>query len=193
MPHPFLNTRAQAGGPPAGLPVDTLAHMLAGLLAEALAQSPHLASDPDALARQLAPGLSRELASSALDAAAGLRRGDPASEITPDATAADQVLAAIARHPAGRSQGITPDALASLTGMAPGLLGDAVSALVQSGDLVRDAWLIRMPESGDLLPQSRVGAVQVVPETEASRLGSDRRAIGDRRSLGERRLYERRH
>jgi hypothetical protein len=135
--------------------------------------------------------LNQELASS-FAAAPRARDGEGEADIAPDGSAKAKVLAAIARHPASHSPGLTPDALAALTGLPPGLLGDTVSALVQAGDLVRDAWLIRLPDSGDLLPPARIPSTAVAEEIEAERLGGERRAIGDRRRLGERRLYERR-
>jgi hypothetical protein len=104
-------------------------------------------------------------------------------------SARDQVLAAVTRHPAGRSPGLPPDALSSLTGLPLTVLGEAVSTLVQSGELVRDAWLVRLPNTGDLLPHEP--PEEVPPEPVL--LDSERRAIGDRRRLGERRLFERRH
>jgi hypothetical protein len=101
------------------------------------------------------------------------------------------LLAVVAQHPAGRSPGLPPDALRALTGLPLALLGETVSALVRSGDLVRDAWLVRVAESGDLLPHPRLPAEDASGETDHSE--TERRAIGDRRRLGERRLYERRH
>jgi hypothetical protein len=69
------------------------------------------------------------------------------------------------------------------------VLGPAVSALVQAGDLVRDGWLVRLPQADDLLPSARLAEPDRVGEL---RHASERRAIGDRRSVGERRLYDRR-
>lgn len=169
-----------------------LARALAGPLKAALAEFPGLVADPDALARELTQVLSGELGGSTFGAPPR-----PASQATepavgPDGAAKAQVLAAIMRHPAGRSPGLPPDALTALTGLAPGPLGETVSALVQAGDLVRDAWLIRLPDTGDLLPHARTASHAVATDIEQDRLGSERRAIGDRRRLGERRLYERR-
>ena len=87
-----------------------------------------------------------------------------------------------------RAPGVSPESLASLTGLSPSMLGPAVSGLVQAGDLVRDGWLVRLPQAEDLLP-SRLAE----PDRGAElRHASERRAIGDRRAVGERRLYERR-
>jgi hypothetical protein len=69
------------------------------------------------------------------------------------------------------------------------VLGPTVSGLVQAGDLVRDGWLVRLPQAEDLLPSTRLAEPN--PERDL-RQASDRRAIGDRRSVGERRLYDRR-
>jgi hypothetical protein len=185
----LFNTNAAPGE--LGTTALALGRALAGPLKAALAESPGLLSDPDALARRLAPVLSRELAAT-FSAAPRAAAEETDSDIALDGSAKARVLAAIARHPAGRSPGLTPDAVAALTGLSPGLLGDTVSALVQAGDLVRDAWLIRLPETGDLLPQARIPSTAVADEVEVERLGGERRAIGDRRRLGERRLYERR-
>lgn len=185
----LFNTSAAPGEP--GTAALALARALAGPLKAALAESPDLLSDPEALARRLAPVLSRELAST-FAAAPRARDQETEGDVASDGSAKAQVLATIARHPASRSPGLTPDAVAALTGLPPGLLGDTVSALVQAGDLVRDAWLIRLPHTGDLLPHARIPSTAVAEEVEGERLGGERRAIGDRRRLGERRLYERR-
>ena len=50
---------------------------------------------------------------------------------------------------------MSPESLAALTGLSPAVLGPAVSGLVQAGDLVRDGWLVRLPQAEDLLPSSR--------------------------------------
>jgi hypothetical protein len=84
---------------------------------------------------------------------------------------------------------VAPDSLASLTGLSPSVLGPGVGGLIQAGDLVREAWLVRLPQPDDLLPQSGPAA----PEVAGARvLVAERRAIGDRRVVGERRLYDRR-
>jgi hypothetical protein len=100
-----------------------------------------------------------------------------------------RVLAALRRHASGRTPGVSPDSLASLTGLSHSVLGPTVSGLVQAGDLVRDGWLVHLPQAEDLLPSSRLAERN--PERNLRQV-SDRRAIGDRRSVGERRLYDRR-
>ena len=67
-------------------------------------------------------------------------------------TAEERVLTALRRHSAGRSPGVTPESLVTLTGLPQHVLGGAVSSLVQAGELVRDAWLVRLPSPDDLLP-----------------------------------------
>ncbi len=192
MTHSLSNTNAAPGGPEPGTTAVALARALAGPLKAALAEFPGLVADPDALARHLAELLSREVAPSTLGAPPRPAGGETEPVVGPDGAAKAQVLAAITRHPAGRSPGLTPDALAALTGLPPGPLGETVSVLVQAGDLVRDAWLIRLPDTGDLLLHASTSSKAVATEIEQDRLGSERRAIGDRRRLGERRLYERR-
>ena len=64
-----------------------------------------------------------------------------------------------------------------------------MSALVQAGELVQDAWLGRLPQGEDLLPTSRPSGQEGGGEL---RQLAERRAIGDRRAVGERRLYDRR-
>jgi hypothetical protein len=197
-----------ASGPDPLPSAEVLAQALAGPLRETLARFPQLVLDPDALAEQLAPALSRRMVSGSFAnalAAAISQAHDPRVQpafTAPKPLAAErerdsieaQVLAVITGHPAGRSPGLTPDALAALSSLPPELLGPAVSALVQAGELVRDAWLVRLPGRGDLLADTGAGEAAVaLREPEEARLGSERRAIGDRRALGERRLYERRH
>jgi hypothetical protein len=99
------------------------------------------------------------------------------------------VLTALNRHASGRTPGVSPESLAALTGLSPAVLGPAVSGLVQAGDLVRDGWLVRLPQADDLLPSSRPAEANRGAEL---RHVSERRAIGDRRAVGERRLYDRR-
>jgi len=175
--------------PSSSLPApESLARALARALAATLPEESDLDLDAEALARRLAPALRRELESGERDESlAGpdprpLRRGDK------DSVEA-RVLAAIARHPAGRAPGLTPDALATLTGLAVAELGPVVSLLVQHGDLVRDAWLVRLPDASDLLPEAREAAVRGGRTDPKERIGVERRGIGDRR-LYERRLPE---
>jgi hypothetical protein len=170
---------------------DALVRALSRLLADALAHAPGLASDPEGLARRIAPGLERKLGLADLDITASPGRGGAERAVSEPASPRELLLAVVAQHPAGRSPGLPPDALRALTGLPLALLGETVSALVQSGDLVRDAWLVHVPESGDLLPHPRLPAEDASGEADHS--DTERRAIGDRRRLGERRLYERRH
>jgi hypothetical protein len=107
---------------------------------------------------------------------------------SPDSPEA-RVLAALGRHASGRTPGVSPDSLASLTGLSHSVLGPTVSGLVQAGDLARDGWLVHLPQAQDLLPSSRLAEPD---RGEELRHASERRAIGDRRSVGERRLYDRR-
>jgi len=139
---------------------------LAPALRAALARFPSLAPDPESLAEQLARALAEWL-----------------------------VLTTVAGHPHGHRPGLVPDTLADLTGLPPAELGHVVSSLVQSGQLVRDAWLVRLPDSTDLV--SRPGdSYGKAPEgrlvAEEDRVGSDRRGGPDRRQVGERRLFDRR-
>jgi hypothetical protein len=72
--------------------------------------------------------------------------------------------------------------------------------LVQSGQLVRDAWLVRLPDSNDLLPPGSEshgeapGRRVIVSDRPGAdrRGGPERRGGPDRRQLGERRLFDRR-
>lgn len=173
---------------------DDLTRALADTLRAALEAVPQLVIDPEQLAGRLAPGLSVRLAEAVEVAgvtAAVLARALAArSEASgPDASSVEaRVLAALNRHASGRAPGVSPESLAALTGLSPTVLGPIVSGLVQAGDLVRDGWLVRLPQAEDLLP-SRLSE----PDRGAElRHTSERRAIGDRRAVGERRLYDRR-
>jgi hypothetical protein len=167
---------------------ESLAGALARALAATLPEQSDLDVDAETLARRLAPALRRELESGERDeplagsAPASFRRGDRDS-------AEARVLAAIARHPAGHSPGLTPDELATITGLAAPEVGPVVRLLVQRGDLVRDAWLVRLPDANDLLPEAREAAVRAGRTEPEERIGVERRGIGDRR-LYERRLPE---
>lgn len=175
-------------------PAHDLALALAEALRETLESIDHSTLDPASLAAGLAGPLSARLVEAAGPAgsnvsalARGLARG-PSTSVRPN-TVEGRVLAALQRYPGGRSPGVAPDALVNLTGLPQSELGPAVSALVQSGKLVRDAWLVRLPHADDLLPDAR----GVADERDSdSSLTSERRAIGDRRAVGERRLYDRR-
>ena len=174
---------------------DDLTLALTETLRAALEALPQLVLDAKQLASRLAPGLSVRLAEAAeaagVTAPALARALAVRSEASgPDASSIEaRVLAALNRHASGRAPGVSPESLASLTGLPPGVLGTAVSALVQGGDLVRDGWLVRLPQAEDLLPSNRLAEPDRGTEL---RHASERRAIGDRRAVGERRLYDRR-
>ncbi|MFL5492865.1 MAG: hypothetical protein ACJ8DC_00625 [Gemmatimonadales bacterium] len=159
-------------------------------LRAALARFPNLAPDPDRLAEQLAPALSEWLTGRVpSDDVLGLIGSNDTESIE------TLVLTRIAGHPDGRKPGLLPDTLAVMTGLPSAELGHAVSALVQSGELVRDAWLVRLPDANDLVsrPGESYGkAPQARLVAEEDRLGSDRRGGPDRRQVGERRLFDRR-
>ena len=183
MPDPFTSSP------------DDLTLALTDTLRAALEAFPQLVLDAEQLASRLAPGLSLRLAEAAEAAgvttpalARALANRREASGPGPDSPGA-RVLAALGRHVSGRTPGVSPDSLAALTGLSHSVLGPAVSALVQAGDLVRDGWLVRLPQAEDLLPSARLAGPDRVGEL---RHASERRAIGDRRSVGERRLYDRR-
>ena len=159
-------------------------------LRAALARFPKLAPDPESLAEQLAPTLAEWLSG-----------GVPADEVLRLIDSNDTesigtlVLTAVAGHPDGQRPGLLPDILAVMTGLPPAELGHAVSALVQSGELVRDAWLVRLPDSNDLMSgpgdsSGKAPGARLVAEED--RLGDDRRSGPDRRQVGERRLFDRR-
>jgi hypothetical protein len=183
---------------------DRVARALIRPLYESLLQLPHKVRNAEALAARLSASLSERLVSSPLalitalspsdddGTRGGTGTGEPATAGERNPIEA-RVLAAVRSQPAGRSPGLTPDALLALTGLEAAALGSAVSALVQAGALVRDAWLVRLPETGDLLVPSgteeRVATRRAATEEER---GVDRRAIGDRRVMGERRLFDRR-
>jgi hypothetical protein len=163
---------------------------LAPALRAALARFPNLAPDPESLAERLAPAVAQWLTG-------GIPADDVPSLITSNDTESIEtlVLAAVAGHPDGRRPGLVPDTLAVLTGLPPAELGHAVSTLVQSGELVRDAWLVRLPDSTDLMSHlgesyGKPGQARLVAEED--RIGSDRRGGPDRRQVGERRLFDRR-
>jgi hypothetical protein len=173
---------------------DDLTLALTETLRAALEAFPRLVLDAEQLASRLAPGLSVRLAEAAVAAgvaapalARALASSSEASGLAADSVEA-RVLAGLNRHADGRAPGVSPESLSSLTGLSPSVLGPAVSALVQAGDLVRDGWRVRLAQADDLLP-SRLAERD--RETEL-RQASERRAIGDRRSVGERRLYDRR-
>jgi hypothetical protein len=171
-----------------------LTSALADTLRAALESVPQLVVDADQLASRLAPGLSVRLAEAVEAAgvtAAALARAlatGPEASGYGASSVETRVLAVLNRHASGRVPGVSPESLAALTGLSPTVLGPAVSALVQAGELVRDGWLVRLPQADDLL-SSRLAE----PDRGADlRHTSERRAIGDRRSVGERRLYDRR-
>jgi hypothetical protein len=174
---------------------DDLTLALTETLRAALEPFPQLVLDAEQLASRLAPGLSVRLAEAAeaagVAAPALARALATRSEASgPGANSVEaRVLAALGRHAGGREPGVSPDSLASLTGLSPDILGPAVSGLVQAGDLVRDGWLVRLPQAADLLASNR--PAEPGRGTEV-RQASERRATGDRRSVGERRLYDRR-
>lgn len=175
-------------------PTDDLTLALAAALRSALEDLPDIESDTGRLAASLAPALSIRLADAAVAAGASpsvLARA-LAARPGPSFVGADsleaRVLAALKRHPAGRSPGVAPDSLATLAAVSSAALGRAVSTLVQAGELVRDGWLVRLPQPDDLLPSSRLPARHDAGDHREE----ERRAIGDRRAVGERRLYDRR-
>ncbi len=158
-------------------------------LREALARFPSLAPDPEILAERLAPAMANWFTG-------GIPTEDVLSLIMSNDSESIEtlVLAAVAGHPDSRT-GLLPDTLAVLTGLPSTELGRAVSRLVQSGELVRDAWLVRLPDPEDLLAhgadsQSEARGTLVIAEED--RLGGDRRHGPDRRQVGERRLFDRR-
>ena len=174
---------------------DDLTRALSRALRDTLAAYPMLAVDPGELATRLAPDLAAVLGRAAQAAGIGAAEfarglaeaGGRGKRRDDQATEEERVLRALNRHTSGRDPGVSPDSLVSLTGLPASALGPVVSALVQSGDLVRDGWLVRLPHTDDLLPRSRP---EETPREETRE--TERRAIGDRRALGERRLYERR-
>ena len=174
---------------------DDLTLALTETLRAELEAFPQLVLDAEQLASRLAPGLSVRLAEAA--EAAGVAAAALARTLTtrpeasgPGANSVEaRVLAALGRHASGREPGVSPESLASLTGLSPSSLGPAISVLVQTGDLVRDGWLVRLPQVADLLPSNRPAEPNRGTEL---RQASERRAIGDRRAVGERRLYDRR-
>jgi hypothetical protein len=168
---------------------------LTDVLRAALEGFPQLVLDAEQLASRLAPGLSVRLAEAAeaagvttpaLARALATRREAPRPG--PDSPEA-RVLAALGRHASGRTPGVSPDSLTSLTGLSHSVLGPTVSGLIQAGELVRDGWLVHLPQAEDLLPSHRGAEPNLGREL---RHASERRAIGDRRSVGERRLFDRR-
>jgi len=171
---------------------DALTLALTDALRSVLATLPRTGLDPETTAADLAAALAPRLSAAAV--AAGLAVPALARALSDRSGGAagspeERILAALRRHTAGRSPGVTPESLATLTGLAPGALAPAVSALVQAGELVRDAWLVRLPSPEDLLG----GKDSVATEREGEmRTLTERRAIGDRRATGERRLYDRR-
>jgi hypothetical protein len=183
--------------PSANDPAEDLTLALTKTLRAAFDAFPQLVLDAEQLADRLAPGLADSLGAAAKSAGmpvSGLARGLGAPSRTSGpgpgiASTEERILFALNRHASGRTPGVTPDSLASLTGLAAEALGPAVSALVQSGDLVRDGWLVRLPQADDLLPSRRPEESERAGEL---RQASERRAVGDRRAVGERRLYDRR-
>ena len=163
---------------------------LAPALRAVLTRFPYLAPDPERLAKQLAPTLAEWLAGRIpTDDVLGLIGSNGTESIE------SLVLTAVAGHPDGRNPGLLPDTLAVMTGLPSAELGHAVSALVQSGELVRDAWLVRLPHADDRVSrpgESHGKAPQARLVAEEDRLESDRRGGPDRRQVGERRLFDRR-
>ena len=176
-------------------PPDDLTLALTDTLRAALEVFPQFVLDAEQLASRLAPELSVRLAEAA--EAAGVAPAALARALTArsepsgsgDNSLEGRVLAALGRHASGRSPGVSPDSLASLTGLSHSVLGPTVSGLIQAGELVRDGWLVHLPQAEDLLPSHRGAEPNLGREL---RHASERRAIGDRRSVGERRLFDRR-
>jgi hypothetical protein len=163
---------------------------LAPALRAALARFPNLAPDPETLAERLAPVLAEWFT-------AGVPTDDVLGLIASNDTEGIEtlVLAAVAGHPDGRRPGLVPDSLAVLTGLPSAELGHAVSTLVQNGELVRDGWLVRLPDSNDLVSRpgdSHGRAAEGRLVAEQDRVEGDRREGADRRQVGERRLFDRR-
>jgi hypothetical protein len=165
--------------------VNDMDQTLSDRLRAVLEQFPDLVGDSVTLARRLAPALGN----------AGLLSNANGSADAPTKTSRSKadplemrVLAAVLQHPSGQNPGIAPEALAHLTGLSGAALARAVSALVQSGALIRDAWLVRVPQADDLMPMQRPERAATLYQEAAM----DQRAIGDRRAVGERRLYDRR-
>jgi DNA-binding MarR family transcriptional regulator len=173
---------------------DDLTLALTDALRAALEGVPQLVLDAEQLAGRLAPGLSVRLAAAA--EASGVTAPALTRALTTRSAASGpgadsleaRVLAALGRHASGRTPGVSPESLASLTGLSHSALGPVVSSLVQAGDLVRDGWLVRLPQAEDLLPSRR----QAEPDRGRELRHATERAIGDRRAVGERRLFDRR-
>ena len=178
--------------PSPSIPANELTRALTATLRAALATFPELVRDPEQLAARLAPALAGPLGQAVETAGTGAGRlAEALSSGTRDAAAPSaehRVLAALSRHPSGRSPGMTPESLATLSGLSSSALGPAVSSLVQAGALVRDAWLVRLPHPDDLLPNQGIDRDQGPDQRQLT----ERRSIGDRRAVGERRLYDRR-
>jgi hypothetical protein len=176
-------------------PADALTRALTNVLREALEDVPLSDLDPDTVANGLAPALAARLAT-AVGASgispAGLARALATPPADRGETVEARILAALRRYPGGRSPGVAPDVLRNLTGLPQTTLGPAVSSLVQTGELVRDAWLVRLPQPDDLLVPAQAPALPAEERSGDTRERHERRAIGDRRAVGERRLYERR-
>ena len=160
---------------------------LSDRLRSVLEQFPDLVGDSITLARRLGPALDNAGLLSDASGSAPAPTNRSRSKVDPLEM---RVLAAMLQHPSGQNPGLAPDALAHLTGLSGAALARAVSALVQSGALIRDAWLVRLPHSDDLLPMPRPERSATLHQEAA--MDQERRAIGDRRSVGERRLYDRR-
>src|SRR5215207_7201888 len=164
---------------------DDLTLALTDTLRAALEVFPQLVLDAEQLASRLAPGLSVRLAEAA--EAAGVTtpalaralatRREPSGPGPYSSEA--RVLAALGRHASGRTPGVSPDSLASLSGLSHSALGPTVSGLIQAGELVRDGWLVRLPQPDDLLPSSRLAE----PDRGGELRHAAERAIGDRRSV----------
>src|SRR3954471_16010088 len=131
---------------------DNLTLALTDTLRAALEVFPQLVLDAEQLASRLAPGLSLRLAEAAETAgvttpalARALATRREAAGPGPDTPVA-RVLAALGRHAAGRTPGVSPDSLATLPALSHSELSPAVSVLIQAGELVRDGWLVRLPQ-----------------------------------------------
>jgi hypothetical protein len=201
MPRPDLTPQFPEMGAESD---EALVRALASIFRPALQESPQLAPAPDFLADRLARAVTVRLAEAVVEAggtAAGFARSllpeTPASGME-DQSPEARVLEALRRHPAGREPGLAPEALSTLTRVPGAVLGPLVSAMVQAGNLVREAWLVRLPRAEDLLPSRRASDGAADGERErrdaADQAGfpDERRSAGDRRAVGDRRMFDRR-
>jgi hypothetical protein len=170
---------------------DERARALAHTLRAALEEFPQMAPEPRRLADRLATLLGPQLAAIYGESGGAVLGQTAPVSAESGSSPISRILETLSAHEAGIEPGLAPEALSRLSGLPIAMVGQAVSELVQAGQVIRDAWLVRLPHANDLLPSVPPSGEATRPQAAAQDFHDERRA-GDRRSIGDRRLYDRR-